>query len=101
MPSRRDTMSLSTLSEVSDLTRVKNNPGLRTNRITSSNMLAHDIRGAAPKVEIPKEVNRQTFFESGDIGGAKPKILHAEVKRDYSSMNTVDIKGSKPQHLKF
>ena len=96
MPSRRDTMSLSTLSEHSDLCRVKTNTGIRTNRITSTNMLAHDISGAAPKVEIPKQVNRQLFFENADIEKAKPKVLHPEVKKQYSSLANNDIVGSKP-----
>lgn len=67
MPQRRDTMTLNTLTETKDLCRVKTAIGLRTNRIESNNMNAGDIRGAAPKVEIPKEVKRQHFYDNKDI----------------------------------
>ena len=91
MPSRRDTMSLSTLSDFKDMCRVKTTIGLNTNRITSTNMIAHDISGAAPKVEIPKQVNKQNLYINSDIDKAQPKALHYEVKKEYSSLSNNDI----------
>lgn len=58
MPSRRDTMNLNTLTERKDLCRVKTAIGLRTDRLTSDNMTAGDIKGALPRVDIPKVVRR-------------------------------------------
>lgn len=58
MPSRSDLMNLNTLAEDKDLIRVKLQNGIRTKRLTSANMQASDISGAAPRVEIPREVTR-------------------------------------------
>ena len=101
MPSRCDLMNLNTLTEDKDHIRVKLQNGIRTKRLTSANMQASDISGAAPKVEIPRHVTRQLFYENKDIEGAQPRALHVEMKRDFNSLVNEDIKGSKPQYLKF
>lgn len=94
-------MSLATLSDFNDLCKVKTSIGLRTQRITSTNMNASDIKGAAPKVEIPKKVNKQSFFGSSDIDKAKPKALHYKVNKGYNALQNDDITGSVPEHVKF
>jgi hypothetical protein len=64
-------------------------------------MEAADIKGAAPRVEIPKEVNRQSFYDTKDIARATPRQLHVQLNRQFSSLINEDIAGAKPQHLKF
>ena len=64
-------------------------------------MLASDIKGAKPRIEIPKEVSRKLFFDNKDIEFAQPRALHVGLNKDYNSMNTSDIPGSKPKLLKF
>ena len=70
MPSRADLMNLNTLNEDKDHIRVKLQNGIRTKRMTSANMVASDISGAKPRIEIPREVTRQLFYENKDIPGA-------------------------------
>ena len=96
MPSRRDTMNLNTLTEKKDLMQVKKPMGLRTNRIYSANMNANDISKAQPKVHIPRDVNRATFYDNKDIDRAQPRQLHVKLEKHYSSMSNNDIAGSKP-----
>lgn len=60
-------MNLNTLNEDKDLIRVKLLNGIRTKRQTSTNMVANDIEGAVPRIEIPREVTRELFYENKDI----------------------------------
>jgi len=85
MPSRKDTMTLQGLREEKDLERVKTAQGVRTKRCQSNNMYCRDIQGTAPRVEIPKEVNRVNFYEIDDIERAKPRALHVSMNRGYQS----------------
>lgn len=96
MPNRADLMNLNTLKEDKDLFRVKLTNGIRTKRQTSTNMVASDIEGAKPRIEIPREVTRQLFYENKDIEGAQPRALHVELKREFNSLVNEDIKGTKP-----
>ena len=100
MPNRSDLMSLNTLSEKNDLMKVKTTQ-FRTKRITSAALQSNDIFGAAPKVEIKKEVTRELFYDNKDIAGAKTRVLHVQLKKDYNPMSNDDIKGTKTQINKF
>ena len=48
-------------------------------------MYCRDIQGTAPRVEIPKEVNRANFYEIDDSDRAKPRDLHVSMNRGYQS----------------
>ena len=97
MPSRKDTMSLSTLHAKQDMTRVHTATGLFTKR-RLTNYECNDIKGttskyfyfyfllinlffisigATPKVFVPKVVNKPSFFNNNaDIAGSSSRALH-------------------------
>ena len=82
MPGRDSLMSLSKITEERDMVRSRTAQGIRTKRQTSHNMVTDDIKGARPKVFIPKVVSKPNFINvNEDIDGSKSRPLHVHMEK--------------------